>query len=535
MMMTLGCLALLGTILAAVPSATADAAGADKLQALRKERRELAHKRRRLIYNNDGDDAVYYMREPTAKELLRLRTEGLQGSTVDTLFYCTWSSGFGLFTHRTRVGQILTKTDGILKKNKVAGLIEQGTDPLEIIVNWCKANGVEVFWSMRMNDVHDGGYPELVPEWKKQHPEYLFGSKDHKPTGVRDGRAWTGVDYGRMAVRERAFRFIEEVCRNYDVDGIEMDFFRHPIFFKRHAWGQPCGEEELKQMTGFVRRVRKMTEGIGLQRGRPILVAVRVPDSVEYCRKIGLDLEGWLAEGLIDLLVPSGYFHLSPWQDFIELGHRYGVPVYPCLSESRLRGEARKRRNRLEVYRARALNVWRAGADGVYTFNLFWSPKHRVWRELGDPELLERLDKTYYVAYRGFIYADLYLRGGGQYVKIPTLCPERPVSVKPGSPQSTVLTIGDDFEQEKARGLAPQVALRLEVSGLAQPADLRVKVNGTELGAGTLAKDGWLEFRPDATIFKLGDNRIEMAAGSGRQVVVRDLALQVTYPKAGGK
>ena len=34
-----------------------------------------------------------------------------------------------------------------------------------------------------------------------------------------------------------------------------------------------------------------------MRRGWPILLAIRVPVSVEFCRAFGLDLEKWLAEG----------------------------------------------------------------------------------------------------------------------------------------------------------------------------------------------------------------------------------------------
>ena len=90
-------------------------------------------------------------------------------------------------------------------------------------------------------------------------------------------------------------------------------------------------------MTDLVRRIRRMTEEVGQRRGRPILVAMRLPDSVPYCRAIGLDIERWLADDLLDLLIPAGYLQLSPWETSVELGHRYGAMVYPALDESRVK------------------------------------------------------------------------------------------------------------------------------------------------------------------------------------------------------
>jgi hypothetical protein len=35
------------------------------------------------------------------------------------------------------------------------------------------------------------------------------------------------------------------------MDGIELDFFRHPVFFKRHAWGEPLLQTDLDYMYVF--------------------------------------------------------------------------------------------------------------------------------------------------------------------------------------------------------------------------------------------------------------------------------------------
>jgi hypothetical protein len=66
-----------------------------------------------------------------------------------------------------------------------------------------------------------------------------------------------------------------------------------------------------------------MADAAGLKRGRPVLIAVRVPDSVGYCNAIGIDLLEWLKGDLLDLLIASGYFRLSQWEDTVALGHRY--------------------------------------------------------------------------------------------------------------------------------------------------------------------------------------------------------------------
>ncbi|NLC67315.1 MAG: hypothetical protein GX754_00710 [Clostridiaceae bacterium] len=260
-------------------------------------RQKALERRRRLIYDNDGCD-VYQCKSPSPSELLSKRTIPLCGSHADTLFCTTRSSGFGLFTHNTKIGQIFTGREGKHEYNITEELIKQGKDYLQIMTDFCRKNNIEIFWSMRMNDVHDSGTTLGRPEAfrlnkiKTEHPEYLFGSRENPP---KYG-AWSGVDYTREEIRELAYAFVEEVCSNYDIDGINLDFFRHPVFFKRTAWGLPIQQYELDLMTDLMRKIRKMTIEIGKERGRPILLSSRVPDSLEYSRTIGIDLETWLKE-----------------------------------------------------------------------------------------------------------------------------------------------------------------------------------------------------------------------------------------------
>ena len=85
-----------------------------------------------------------------------------------------------------------------------------------------------------------------------------------------------------------------------------------PVLLQERGVRRQAGQAERgDMMTDFASR--RMTEEAGLARGRPILVAMRVPDSVDYCRDMGFDLPRWLEEGLVDLLVTTCYFQLNPW------------------------------------------------------------------------------------------------------------------------------------------------------------------------------------------------------------------------------
>ena len=151
-------LPVLGALVLAVsiPVRTGAAPAAAEAAQMRALRRQAARRKRRLVFNNDGDD--HLLKGPVSVEaFLAKRSTPLIGSQVDTVVYCT-SRPFGMFTHNTQVGDVLRTVEGFAAgRNIVPELIEQGTDPLSCMIEFCRSNGLEIIWSMRMNDTHDAG------------------------------------------------------------------------------------------------------------------------------------------------------------------------------------------------------------------------------------------------------------------------------------------------------------------------------------------------------------------------------------------
>lgn len=517
------------------------AAAADDMGELRQQRKEAAHRKRRIIYNNDGDDLNAFLRQcrhVTPEEFLSLRTSAVAGSQVDAIFYCTGLC-FGILRYDSNVGDNLVRTAseaGTIPRDKAERFFSRKMDGLQMITGFCRRNKIEVFCSMRMNDTHDGKNKLLFSTLKKNHPEYLNGSEEEPPKyGV-----WTAVDYAHPEIRDLRVRMFQEACENYDLDGIELDYWRHPVFFKSHARGAAVRPEERDMMTDMMRRIRRMTEEVGLKRGRPILVAVRVPDSVGYCRAIGLDLARWLEEGLVDILIPGGYFRLDPWETSVALGHKHDVPVYPSLDESRMKcrwpdkDEAAKVRNLPACYRARAAEAWDSGADGVYMFNLF-NPRSPLWRELGDTKTLQGLDAVYTTGARGLSGIEgrgFGLPGGERFLNRLAFCPERPLKLVAGRPATVDLRVGQPVAAEASRGSEFAVTLRLRVQGLPDAEELSVKLNAHPLSP-PIRQDAWLEYPVQPAIVAKGMNRFELrlAPGSSATATVEDLLLWVRYGK----
>ncbi len=493
-------------------------------------RQKAADRPRRILFNNDGNDPITAIRRPSVDDMLAVRTAPLAGTQVDAIFYCTFCAGFGNFSHLTKIGQVHVTKDERFAHNQMETFAAAGIDPLRVMTDFAHRNRMELFWSFRMNDTHDGGASGQGPvlfttnKLKTGHPEYLLGGYREK---LKHG-SWSGVNYALPEIRELAFRYVEEVCRNYDIDGVELDFFRHPVFFKSTTRGENATPDEIAAMTAMLRRIRTMADEVGRARGRPILIATHVPDSADYCRAIGLDLERWLADDLLDVLIPAGYFQLNDWETSVALGHRYGVKVYPSLDETRLKDEtAVALRMTDRGYRARAANVWASGADGVYLFN-FFTPESSRWRELGDPRVLARLDKDYFASFRG-----VGIAAGGNlpfptYQHLETLNPTRPKTLTPGGKSAARLRVGEDVRTAGAVTLA----LRLQFSPAPAALPLTVRLNGKTLTASRTEKD-WIEFAVTPLEVRAGFNDVETSLGTASKPAKwLDLMLSVRHSGA---
>lgn len=267
-------------------------------------------------------------------------------------------------------------------------------------------------------------------------------------------------------------------------------------------------------MSELMQRIREMTEREGMKRGRPFLIAMRVPDSVEYSRAIGIDLERWLSGGLIDLLITGGYFQLNDPAYSVALARKHGVKVYPSLDDPRVRDEAaRKLRASTASYRGRALNAWRAGADGVYLFNSF-NPADPIWRELGSAAALAAADKDYFgsVLGQGAAAGGAYPHAG--FMRISKLNPAVLIAVKPGEVAAATFYVGDHFERTGAP--AAEAKLRLQFKAVT-PKAVTVSLNGGTLRDGHV-QNGWLEFEIAPADLRAGANEVRVAVGAGGEV-----------------
>lgn len=482
-------------------------------------RYEARQRPRRLIFNNDsgGDARVPAAPTLTPEAFLAPRIAPLASSQVDGIALDTTAGTFGTFGHRTEVAEMFTTREGRYRYNILPDFLKQDTDPLSETVKFARKNKLEVLWVQRMDDTHDASNPILFPDFKREHPEVLFGTPENPP---KHGK-WSAVDYADPAVRDLAYGIVAEVAENYDVDGIELDFWRHPVFFKRSAQGKALRPEDRALMTDIIRRMRFKLDEVGRTRGKHLLLNIKYPDSVGYCHKIGLDLEQWLKEELVDVLVPGGYFQLNPWQTSVSLGEKYNVPVWACLAENRVsdpRGNTA--RASAAALRARAAAAWTAGVDAIEMFNHF-DPHQSYWHELGSLDSLRDLPKTYFVSVQGEGSAQSWVPTD-EYITLPGLTPDEPEIIPSGSKLSYDIYLGDDLRETSV--LTPR--LRIQLSDTSGSTTVEVRWHGKAL---QLRPDGQGDFTAalDPSTIVPGRHRIEVLNPGNADVKIGDLMIEL--------
>ena len=481
-----------GSVVAAGLSESAAPLAAAETEALNAARKQAARRRRRVIFNNDGDD-IWTQGANTIESFLDVRHTPLLNTHVDSIFYCTTQS-FNHFTHDTRVAEIFRAKSGTFAGNNLEAFLEQKTDGLRMSSEFARQHGLETFWTLRMNDIHDAWTPAFVSDWKRQAPGRVMSTLEKSRQFDDRRRLWSLVDFEHPDVQPRMVAIIEEVLQNYDVDGVELDFMRAPFYFRTAYEGQPAKEAQVEILTQHVRSIRSLVMRESEKQRKPLLLSVRVPSTVELCRRIGIDIAAWLEESLVDVMaLGGGYITFDlPAKQLIELGHRHDVPVYPCLSQSGLmyrppRGESTKQPP--EAWFGAASRLWADGADGIYSFNLFPGPgtdadrkyARDVLTKIGSHEDLLASSIQYSMSDAGWWMPQHYwAKDAAEYSGA------LPLALKPGEFTQTYMIVPEDL---RGADISVTAEVRVDFTGLSENTEPTVLFGSANFGPQSGGKD----------------------------------------------
>ena len=256
-----------------------------------------------------------------------------------------------------------------------AELRSEGTDQLRVWAQRTHARGRQFLAGIRMSDAHHRWTHNIPAEEYFLYPKYTF---DHPELRIRkaDGSLDVTLDYANETVREYRFAIIEEIVRNYPIDGLELDFMRWCSHFPF-----PATPEHIGIMTDYLRRIRRLLDDEAARRndGRRLIIGVRVPRTIAECAPNGLDPATWMREGLADFLSPCAFLFtdmnvaLDEWVAMAKgTGCRVLHSIQPWWAGSWSDNGKYNAAFSIEdaEYRAYAANGWVSGAHGMHSFNM---------------------------------------------------------------------------------------------------------------------------------------------------------------------
>lgn len=270
-------------------------------------------------------------------------------------------------------------------------LHDAGIEPYAIWIDQCRRRGISPWISMRMNDVH---YPNIPNYFRftsfwRGHPDLLNDpSAAANPTGYWYRCAY---NYAKREVRSYHLAMVRELLERYDADGLELDWIR----CKQHF---PVGaeRENAPVLTEFLRTVRTLADRVGASRGRRVQLACRVPSQPQAAELLGMDVEAWAREGLVDVLIPCSQ-HFSAdltlpyagWKRRIEAVNGK-VRVIPGTDIFTSCNGAAYVQASPEQFRGWADCMMRGGARDFYVFNApyLWPERRRELYRRGFGDLV---------------------------------------------------------------------------------------------------------------------------------------------------
>ena len=363
-------------------------------------------RRRRIIDQMDGMTPIDLLGIPMQDYVdLRFHHADLEGSQIDGFI---WDVGDGEDAYSLYPTEALPLLDdpGLNRWR------EQGVDFVGTLVDETRRRGLEVFWNSRVAPV-DPAQPSLgQPLTDPARRNWL---KEEHPDWVQRCWWWNGLyDLSSPGLREHKVAVLRDLLAHYAFDGLQLDFSRHqPTLPIGRQW------QHREDATAYVRGVREMTLEMEARSGRPILLAVKVPETVAGCAIDGLDVATWARELLVDIFVIGARTLTVDVAGFRSIAA--GTPIRIAATHDAHHSTDAYCSPSLEVFLGAFSNFWAQGADFVTVFNWPTAPEEHYTRLgsngdvmsgtygqhteamflVGEPNAMVGRDATYVVERRG--------------------------------------------------------------------------------------------------------------------------------------
>ena len=352
---------------------------------------------RRIVYNSDPSSiARHVLPDPVEAGDLQRWVDMLADSGVDTLVQDAFNQGFPLYWRSDRFQYDLRP-----QHQRFLPLLDAGTQPLQVLLDRSHERGMAFLAGIRMNDGHDfpvfADFIESHPQWQLPKRWELLGIERPPEAAINVGGK--PLDYTFDEVRAFHCDVMEDLLDSIDVDGLEL-------IFRESYFPLPKAQERAHLMTDMMRRVRHLLDERS-DADRRLMLGVRVYSTLEECLDLGLDVPGWIDEGLIDYCCPMDTMFSdfnAHYAEFGPLTRNSDCMMYPGLHPWTSHRMRLKSAMTPAMCRALAHTFYACGADGISIFNHFvghlWLPPFypqalQVFHDLRDPQRVAGNERHY--------------------------------------------------------------------------------------------------------------------------------------------
>ena len=478
-------------------------------------------KKPRLIYYNDAHHFHAKRVEPKASiHMLQWPVDEVAGTGADTLVL-----GLGyadVYFHQSKVGRVVGQGKQVWEGYidwRIMRMVDEaaklGTDQVREVIKRGKELGVTVFPSLKLQDGSPPGSERCGKLKEEQGAKVCI---------AEEGRNEWASDFANEDVQEAKLGVAEEILRDYEADGIELDYMFGGTYYKSTE-PDPVGK-----MNQFVAELRKRANAIGVEQNREIPIMVRLHLEREDNLKMAADPEAWLADGSVDYVVGQDGRVLSdtqPKPDWLpKAANKAGGAAYYRVP--RRVYDERVGVPSIDMTRALSQTLKQGGYSGLYHGYMRWpldDAEYRFLREAAFPEVSARKIKRYLLQPKEGIEGE------------PTSTPDRqlPAVLEEGQTSKISIWVADDIEGAKKDNEMRKPILTLRFCYFCIEDDIEFRFNGRVLPwedaeitderalvmatklAGSMNIQAplgmsahWFRFRLEIDDVKQGENIIEM-------------------------
>jgi len=350
---------------------------------------------KKFIFYNDGE--LFLFKHALSAESIRRDVTHYRRKMPELDVFALTVGGSAMY-YPTKVGTLIGAPDHrvyggakhVMLANNLLRLIADGKDPLQIAVEAAHTHGIKLEVNLRMSWHYETGNP-WNSKFRNEHPEFRLKCWPGQALGPK-------LDYFHAPVRDERLRIVSELASRYDVDAINLDFLRWTTVmgmaaadsFQQKFGRAPdlAGDDwdwfryRAGSMTDFMRKARTILDREGEKRDKRIeLWAIT---HYQHFLRLGLDVETWIKEGLIDAIVAGNEgVNFSP-RDVSVAKLVAMAKGTRCKVYTRLDLYMRKDRPTLDTVRRIFLHQFKQGADGIYLYNM---------APFRSPDLYQNLDR----------------------------------------------------------------------------------------------------------------------------------------------